>query len=125
MKRRNGSQTHPSSWAPALVIAFLILAGDLVFGARVSQAQELWGSSSEVGPNASSLFKVDSATGLATLVGSTGFADAISGVKFDPLTGTLYGILGNDCSGARLITVNPSTGAGTLIAPLVGAGFDG
>jgi sugar lactone lactonase YvrE len=125
MKTSSGSRIRSSGWAPAFAIAFLILAGDLVSGARVSQAQELWGSSSEVGPNASSLFKIDPATGLATLVGPTGFADAISGVKFDPLTGTLYGILGYDCSGARLITINPSTGAGTLVGALIGAGFDG
>lgn len=125
MKRPNSSRTRSSGHAPALAIAFLLLAGDLVFGARVSQAQGLWGSSSEVGPNASSLFTIDPATGLATLVGPTGFADAISGVKFDPQTGALYGILGYDCSGARLITINPSTGAGTLVAPLIGSGFDG
>ena len=125
MKTSNGSRTRSSGSPPALVVVFLLMAGDLALGARVAQAQALWGSSSEVGPNASSLFKIDPTTGLATLVGPTGFADAISGVKFDPLTGTLYGILGFDCSGARLITVNPSTGAGTLIAPLIGDGFDG
>ena len=110
--------------APMFVIA-CVLAGSLVLGVGTSRAQVLWGSSSELAPNASSLFAIDPATGLATLIGPTGFADAISGIKFDPLTGTLYGILGNDCTGARLITIDPATGSGTLVGVLVGAGFDG
>jgi hypothetical protein len=37
----------------------------------------------------------------------------------------MYGILGSSCTGARLITIDPATGAGTLIGVLVGAGFNG
>lgn len=123
---KTGKARVHSRWpaAPAFVIALLV-AGDFVLGARISEAQVLWGSSSKNGPNPSSVFTIDTATGLATLVGPTGLGDGVSGVKFDPLSGTMYGILGSACTGARLITIDTATGAGTVIGALVGAGFDG
>lgn len=124
MKTRK-ARVH-SRWpaAPAFVIALLV-AGDLVLGARISEAQVLWGSSSKGGTNPSSVFTIDRTTGLATLVGPSGLGDGVSGVKFDPLSGTMYGILGSACIGARLITIDTATGAGTVIGTLAGAGFDG
>jgi uncharacterized protein DUF6923 len=110
--------------ARALAIAFL-LTGDLVFGARMSCAEALWGSSSKGGVHPSSIFTIDTATGLATLVGGTGLGDGISAIRFDPLTGMLYGMLGSACTGAHLITIDTTTGAGTLVGTVVGAGFDG
>lgn len=115
-----------SRWpaAPAFVIALLV-AGDLVLGARISEAQVLWGSSSKGGSNPGSVFTIDGTTGLATLVGATGLGDGVSGIRFDPQSGTMYGILGSSCTGARLITIDTATGAGTVIGTLAGAGFDG
>jgi outer membrane protein assembly factor BamB len=110
--------------APAFVIA-LLAAGHLVLGARMSEAQVLWGSSSKGAANPSSIFTVDRTTGLATLVGASGLGDGVSAIRFDPQSGTMYGILGSSCTGARLITIDPATGAGTLIGVLVGAGFNG
>jgi hypothetical protein len=110
--------------APAFVIA-LLAAGDFVLGARISQAQVLWGSSSKGGSNTSSVFTIDRTTGLATLVGASGLGDGVSGIRFDPQSGTMYGILGSTCTGARLITIDTATGAGTVVGTLAGAGFDG
>jgi hypothetical protein len=110
--------------APAFVIA-LFAAGYLVLGAQASEAQVLWGSSSKGAANPSAIFTIDKTTGLATLVGTTGLGDGVSAIRFDPQSGTMYGILGSSCTGARLITIDPATGAGTLVGVLVGAGFDG
>ena len=110
--------------APVFVIA-LLAAGYLVLGARMSEAQVLWGSSSKGAANPSAIFTVDRTTGLATLVGATGLGDGVSAIRFDPQSGTMYGILGSSCTGARLIRIDTATGAGTLIGVLAGAGFDG
>jgi sugar lactone lactonase YvrE len=85
------------------------------------------GSVTEVNPG--SLFAIDPATGVATLVGPTGIVgdrgeSEVSDIAPDPTTGVLYGIVGSACGGADLITINRSTGAGTLVGPVVGAGFD-
>jgi hypothetical protein len=110
--------------APAFVIA-LLAAGDLVLGARISEAQGLWGSSSKGSSNPSSIFKIDGTTGLATLVGPTGLGDGVSAIRFDPQSGSMYGMLGSACTGAHLIVIDTATGAGTIIGALHGAGFDG
>jgi hypothetical protein len=123
---KTGKAFLHSLWpaGPALAI-ILLVAGNLVLGVQVSEAQVLWGSSSKGGANPSSVFTIDTATGLATLVGPSGLGDGVSGIKFDPLSGTMYGILGSGCTGARLIMIDTATGAGTLVGALVGAGFDG
>lgn len=123
---KTGKALLHSLWpaAPAFVIVLLV-AGSLVLGAQVTEAQVLWGSSSKGGANPSSVFTLDTATGLATLVGPSGLGDGVSGIKFDTLSGTMYGILGSGCTGARLITIDTATGAGTVVGALVGAGFDG
>jgi len=63
---------------------------------------------------ASSLYTIDTTTGLATLVGATGFNHVVS-IDFDPVSGTLYGIAN---SGNALITIDTATGAGTAVATL-------
>jgi len=124
MKRKKACAHSWWPAAPAFVIALLV-AGDFVLGARISEAQVLWGSSSKGGTNPSSIFTIDRTTGLATLVGPTELGDGVSGVRFDPQSGMMYGILGSSCTGARLILVDTSTGAGSVLGTLVGAGFDG
>ena len=90
----------------------------------------LWASSSE-GTHPASIFTIDPSTGLATRLGSVGLLDSIgrvnkvSAIAVDPTDGTVYGMFGSACTGARLITIDPVTGAGTSIGYLVGAGFDG
>lgn len=108
----------------------IILAISLMLAATVASAnEELLGSSSS-GTNPASLYSIDATTGAATLIGSTGLVDSVgrpnkvAAIALDPQDGTLYGIFGSACTGARLITIDPSTGAGTPVGFLVGAGFN-
>jgi hypothetical protein len=58
------------------------------------------------------LYTIDTATGLATLVGSLGVAEPANGLAFDPDSLTLFLNGGNS-----LYSVNTGTGAATLIGP--------
>ena len=80
-------------------------------------ADVLYGVSG-AGNGASSLYRIDTATGAGTLVGTTGFSH-VTGLDFNPITGTLYGHR-NDSDGTgngvgQLITIDIYTGAGTVI----------
>lgn len=71
----------------------------------------------------SDLYRIDFATGQATLVGPTGYND-VEGLAFAP-GGTLYAVADATAgtgSGVTdfLIRIDPNTGAGTLVAPLAG-----
>lgn len=71
----------------------------------------------------SDLYRIDFATGQATLVGPTGFND-VEGLAFAP-GGTLFAVADATAGSGSgltdfLIRINPSTGAGTLVAPLSG-----
>jgi hypothetical protein len=88
----------------------------------------LWGSSSLGTTNPGSIFTIDTSTATATLVGTPDIPEGdtrISAIDFDPISETLYGIKGGPCYGALLITIDPTTGAGTLVDTLKGAWFDG
>ena len=64
------------------------------------------------------LYRIDPATGQASLVGYLGF-NAVFSLGFDN-AGTLYGI-----SGSQLLTINTGTGLGSLVAPLtLASAFD-
>jgi hypothetical protein len=107
----------------------LLIAICMSFASFVANAQSLLGSSS-TGSSPASIYSIDSSTGTATLIGPSGLLDSqggpnkISSLALDPMSGRFYGIFGSSCTGARLITIDPLTGAGTIIGPLVGAGFD-
>lgn len=118
------SRNRCSSLVQVLAVAGL-LTGSLMLGTTPAAAQVLFGSSSKGQVNPSSLFTIDRTTGAATLVGSTGLADGVSGLRFDPTTGVLYGLMGSPCTGARLVSLDPATAAGTVVGALVGQGFDG
>lgn len=64
----------------------------------------------------SDLYTVDPVTGLMTSVGPIGFA--VTGLAFDPTTGILYGSTSRQSAlhPQALITIDPTTGAGTLVA---------
>ena len=72
----------------------------------------------------STLWRIDLATGAATLVGPTGYVD-VEGLAFTP-DGTLYAVAdaGQDCAGVcpggtdLLLRLDPATGAGSLVGPL-------
>jgi hypothetical protein len=100
-----------------------------VVGAQQSSEAEtiLYGSSSYWTVNPASLFRIDHVEGTATLVGPSGVAvgsERISALDFDPFSGRLYGIKGSSCNGAILITIDPATGAGSVVGTLQGSGLD-
>jgi len=74
------------------------------------------------GPGGAATLYSVSAAGTATAKGPIGFnrvgaMDVSSG-------GTLYGIGSNGSNVSVLITINTTTGAGTLVAPVTGSGWD-
>lgn len=70
----------------------------------------------------SDLYTLDSDTAVATSIGPTGHA--FTGLAFDPTDGTLYGITspqdGNPATRKALFTIDPATGASTLVGLLQG-----
>jgi streptogramin lyase len=65
------------------------------------------------------LYKVNPTTGSETLVGSTGLTVIEGDIAIDPTTGVIYGAYyfpGG--SGRNLITINPTTGAGSVVFAL-------
>ena len=76
---------------------------------RTASAAEILFGTSGAGGSASSLYTIDTGTGVATLVGPIGFSHVVS-IDFDPLTGVLYGI---ENDGNTLITIDTATGVGT------------
>ncbi len=120
------SGTSPTGALPASAtsVAFDI-TGKLLFGSSSAGS----GSDNVIEPHPGSLFAINTASGQATLIGSTNInggrgVPEVSAIAFDPTTGTLYGVTGSACSDAKLITINTSTGAGTLVGSLVGTGFN-
>ncbi|MGD2218390.1 MAG: hypothetical protein PVJ64_16660, partial [Gemmatimonadales bacterium] len=87
----------------------------------------LYGSSSFWTVNRASLFRIDHKAGTARLIGPNGLtvgSERISALDFDPFSGKLYGIKGGACHGAILITIDPATGAGSVVGTLQGQGLD-
>jgi len=86
----------------------------------------LYGAAKPSPPSqASDLFTLDPLTGMATLVGPIGF-DSVGGIDFHSVTNELYGI------GRRpatviwvLIVIDPITGGGVEVGPLVTPTIDG
>lgn len=66
------------------------------------------------GGNLTDLYILNQSNGSVLIdLGPTGFS--ISGLRFDPTTGILYGSTANRLSNGDLITLNPITGTGTLV----------
>lgn len=65
----------------------------------------------------SDLATVDPATGIATIIGPTGYS-GVTGLAYDGNSGMMYGLLGggNAASGS-LVSLNMATGAATIIGP--------
>lgn len=68
------------------------------------------------------LVKVNTATATATLIGACtpGSGQDWTGLAADPLSGTLYASA-SDGSASRLYTINPTTGAATLVGTITGS----
>jgi hypothetical protein len=68
----------------------------------------------------STLVQIDLTTGTTTTIGAVGFF--VNGLTWDASTGTLYGSARND---EGLLTINTTTGAGTLVAGGFNSGASG
>jgi sugar lactone lactonase YvrE len=100
-----------------------------VVGVQQSSEAEtiLYGSSPYWTANPASLFRIDHVDATATLIGASGVtvgSERISAIDFDPFSGRLYGIKGGGCYGAILITIDPATGAGSVVGTVQGSGLD-
>jgi hypothetical protein len=96
----------------------------LLSWAAVASAQEVLYGADGAGGSASNLYILDPSSGrVLQTVGPIGFS--VTGLALDPMTGTLYGATsrGGDPPGGEpdpgsLITINTTTGAGTLVGDL-------
>ena len=76
---------------------------------------QLWASILvPLGAGKDRLYKLNKTNGDTTRVGQTGFAIATNGLAFD-FNGNLYGITGTPSLANNLISINTTTGVGTLI----------
>lgn len=87
----------------------------LGLAAAGTQAQVLYGSTGGGGNPAAQLGTINQATGAFTPIGAIGFA--VTGLAVHPTTGVLYGSTGGSSpvSPNSIITINTTTGAGTLV----------
>ncbi len=66
------------------------------------------------------IYTIDTATGIQTTLGNSGFPN-VQSLAFSP-TGVLYGTtFGGGGSNMSLLTINQTTGAGTIVAPITPA----
>jgi len=75
-----------------------------------------------------SLYTVDTTTGTATLIGSTGISSYLIGLEYDETNAILYMLADLDNSGSgfsNLYSLNTATGAATLIGSTGVSGLDG
>lgn len=116
-----------------LVFAALLVALGLVLGSaeRASAAGEVLYAATGSGPTsgcsgtAASLYTVNTGTGALTLVGpikiGTTQVNHVTGLAFDPTTGTLYGYMNgqqsncSDFAHGTLLTIDKTTGAATVV----------
>jgi len=99
---------------------FVFILGLMAFGSQGTEAQVLYAADGADG-HLSNLYILNAATGaVSSTVGPIGFA--VTGLAFHPTTGVLYGVTAVENSPPQpqpsLISINPSTGAGTLIGPV-------
>lgn len=80
-----------------------------------AQATILYGTTGAGGSNNSNLITIDLATGSTTVIGSIGYN--VNGLTYDSSTNTLFGSASSDVG---LLSINTTTGAGSLI----GSGFN-
>ncbi len=77
-------------------------------------AGQLWASVRQLIVARDRIYTVSTIDGDTTLVGSTGDGQITPSITFDPL-GTLYGLKGSNTQTNNLISINTTTGAGTVI----------
>lgn len=108
------------SWIKRIALMAICL-GALVN--QVRAADPVIYGSAYTGPNApATLYSIDPNTGAPTLIGAIGF-NQVGAISFDS-SGTLYGVGRRTVGGAQvLITINPTTGAGTEVGATTQSAF--
>ncbi len=101
----------------------VIFPVDQVPGLTFDPTGVLFGVAHSNGP--SSLYTINPATGVPTLVGPIGFSN-VGTIEFGP-GGVLYGGIGVNApsNAGDLVSINPVTGAGTVIGPTTFPGISG
>jgi hypothetical protein len=83
-----------------------------------SKTNELWGSPYiTLGANKDMLFKINTATGDTANVGKTGFNILTNCMSFDE-QGNLFGATGTAAASNNYISINKTTGAGTIVGSI-------
>jgi len=103
------------------------IAGDFFTGIAFDPTDgTLWGSTGGAGgPNiADAIYTIDPTTGEATFVGTTGLGGPTPDIQFDA-DGNMYGVKGGGLNENRLIAIDKTTGAGTVIGPIGFASVSG
>lgn len=105
------------SWCKSMVVGVLIFIL-LLGGVSWTQAAPVLFGTAFNGPGgAASLYSIDPASGVATLVGPVGF-NQIGAIDFDA-SGVLFGVGRRPGDGAQvLLTIDTTTGSGTEVGPL-------
>jgi PKD repeat protein len=98
--------------ATAVVLSAVVLSGIITDG-PVQAAGTVKIYATSAGQGEASFYSVNPDTGLATKIGNVGFY-RISAMDFDD-SGVLYGVCENVDGDSVLITINTTTGAGTLV----------
>ena len=104
------------------LVTLLLLAGLVGVPSAWCQAATLYAANGSAG-NLSSLAILNQTTGaLSSIVGPIGFA--VTGLAVHPVTGVLYGSTSTgDAQNGSLITIDKTTGAGTLVGSFGLGGF--
>ena len=100
----------------SILVSILSSAAILLSCASTTLAVTLYGTAYVGSATEATLYTIDSTTGTETLVGLTGY-NQVSGIDFDPITGTLYGVgyRTTDSGIFELITLDITTGVGTAV----------
>lgn len=93
--------------------------GESLMGISFGPGYQLHGLTTFVGTPPNALVFISEGTGAATTIGATGFSTMAEGdLAFDLSTGVLYGLQNIGSDSRELITINPLTGAGTVVGSL-------
>ena len=97
-----------------------------VVGITFGPGGTVYGLMTFAGTYPNSLVRIDPATGNTTQIGPTGFSSVFEGdIAYDPVSGRLYGltdITGTGPDPRNLFTLNPATGAATVVGDIAATG---
>jgi hypothetical protein len=120
ISRSISSPARIGLWLAAALVVAALIAMQAHPARAGGTGQILYGADGAGGNASTNLYVLDPTTGaIVTTVGPIGFA--VTGLAVHPTTGILYGTTGNasPVEPGALITIDTTTGAGTLVGQLV------